>query len=166
MIPEWVSKWPPGLYDLIKRVAKRHGLDPEWVAAIVQKESAAVKDRVRYEKNWKYWHNIPIHARRIGITEESERQMQMFSWGIMQVMGSVARQWGFSEGLQNLSDWEKNLEYGCKHLANMKKRFPTGRDWISAYNAGSPRKKPDDSYENQEYVTSVVKYWNDFSDAL
>lgn len=165
MIPEWVEKWPPGLFDLVKKVSARHGLTPEWVAAVVQKESAGIADRVRYEKHWKYWHNIPVHAKRLGITEESEMQLQAFSWGVMQVMGSVARQWGFSEALQNLTDHEKGLEYGCKHLAHMRRRFSTGRDWIAAYNAGSPRRKPDDSYSNQEYVDSVVRFWNDFNDS-
>jgi soluble lytic murein transglycosylase-like protein len=165
MTPDWLRKWEPGLYDKVKTAASRHGIEPEWVAAVVQVESAGNPNAVRFEQNWKYFYNVALHAKRLKITNDSEKTLQQFSWGLMQVMGSVAREWGFPDSLFELCSPMRGLEYGCRHLKNMRRRFPTGRDWIAAYNAGTPRKRPDGSYENEEYVRKVVGYWSDLTDS-
>lgn len=165
MTPEWMKKWEPGMYERIKAAASRHGLEPEWVAAIVQVESAGNPSAVRFEANWRYFCNVQMHAKRLRITEDSEKTLQQFSWGLMQVMGSVAREWGYPDPLFTLCEHSRSLEYGCRHLKNMRRRFPTGRDWIAAYNAGSPRKRPDGTYENESYVRKVVAFWSDLTDS-
>lgn len=164
MIPEWMEKWDKGLAEQAKEAAIRHRLDPNWVLAIVAVETAGVCNRTRFEPGWKYFHFTARHAKNLVITEQTERALQAISWGPMQVMGSVAREWGYPDHLQTLSEAIRGLEYGCKHLASMRKRFPTGRDWIAAYNAGHPRKNPDGSYANEEYVKKVVGYWSDLTD--
>lgn len=164
MTPEWIEAWPPGLFEKVKQAAERNGLEPAWVAAVVQTESAGNTNAVRFEPQWRYYHNVAMHAKRLRVTEDTEKHLQMFSWGLMQVMGSVAREWGFPDSLFVLSDPLKGLEFGCRHLKNMRRRFPDGRDWIAAYNAGRPRKNPDGTYANEEYVRKVVGFWNDFSD--
>lgn len=165
MTPEWMEKWEPGLFDKIKEVSLRHKIEPEWVAAFVQAESSANSNAVRFESGWRYFHNIGLHSKRLKITDESEKAMQQFSWGLLQIMGSVAREWGYPDPLHTLCEPYKGLEFGCRHLAAMRRRYPTGRDWIAAYNAGSPRKNPDGTYANELYVKKVVGYWNDFSDS-
>lgn len=162
--PEWLKKWDKGLYEAALISADRHKLDPAWVLAVIQVETGGIAQRVRFEPGWRYFHNVPGHAKRLVITEATEKALQAFSWGAMQVMGSVAREWGYPDHLQTLSEHTRGLEYGCKHLASMRKRFPTGRDWIAAYNAGHPRKNPDGSYANEEYVRKVVGFWNDLAD--
>ncbi len=162
--PEWAEKWDKGLFEQAKEAAARHKLDPNWVIAVIQVETGGLSQRARFEPAWRYLHVPGVHSRRLVITEATERALQSFSWGPMQVMGSVAREWGYPDHLQTLSDPIRGLEYGCKHLASMRKRFPTGRDWIAAYNAGHPRKNPDGSYANEEYVKKVVGYWSDLTD--
>lgn len=164
MIPEWIQKWDKGLSELAIVAAKRHGLDPNWVLAIIQTETAGISSRIRSEPEWRYFHSPQAHAKRLGITEQTERAMQAVSWGPMQVMGSVAREWGYPDQLYTLSDAIRGLEYGCKHLAAKRKKYPLGRDWVASYNSGSPRKRPDGTYDNEEYVKKVVSYWNELSD--
>lgn len=166
MSPEWLSTWDKRLQESARDAAIRHGLDPNWVMAVIQTESAGNPLAVRFEPNWRWLHNVAAHAKRLKVTEETERSLQSFSWGPMQVMGSVAREWGYPDHLFTLCDPIRGLEYGCKHLAAMRKRFPTGRDWIAAYNGGSPRKNPDGTYKDdlEKYVKKVVGYWNELSD--
>ena len=94
------------------------------------------------------------------------------SWGPMQIMGATARWLGFKGTfLSELIEPEVGIEYGCKYLANLKRRFSGNSKnncnqvddiaifcdkKISAYNAGSPRKKADGTYVNQKYVDKVL----------
>jgi soluble lytic murein transglycosylase-like protein len=79
------------------------------------------------------------------------------SWGLMQIMGSVARQYGFKGNLSSLTEPEINIEIGCKHFVSKYSVEP--KDMISAYNAGSPKKTPEGLYVNQGYVDKVCAAW-------
>lgn len=164
MTAEWLKKWDKKILEMSREAAIRHRLDPNWVLALIQTESSGLPHAQRYEPNWRYLCRPDFYAQRLNITVETETQMQKFSYGLMQVMGSVAREHGYGDSLALLIDPFRALEYGCRHLNAFRRRYPTGRDWIAAYNAGSPRKKPDGTYENEQYVKKVVKFWNDLSD--
>ena len=164
MIPDWLKLWDESLIEMSKAAAKRHNLDYKWVLAIVQVESAGVPARMKYEPDYKWLHKPEFYAKRLGIDVPTETQLQKFSYGLMQVMGGVAREWGYGDSLALLVDPFRSLEYGCRHLASKRHKYPTGRDWIASYNSGSPRKRPDGSYANENYVKKVVAFWNDLSD--
>ena len=164
MTPDWLKKWDKRVLDTSREAAIRHQIDPNWVYAIIQKESSGISSAMRYEKNWKYLARPDFYADRLNITTDTEIQLQKFSYGLMQIMGSVAREYGFADSLALLIDPFRSLEYGCRHLKNFRRRYPLGRDWIAAYNAGTPRKNPDGTYSNEEYVKKVVEYWSDLSD--
>ena len=143
---------------LIKRKAHDYGLPFGLVAAIVEVESDFNTFAVRYETDWKYfvrpfsdfhWH------------EKTEEQSQKFSYGLMQVIGSVARELGF-EGrfLTELCDPEIGLEYGCKHLKRYYDRYKDYSKAIVAYNGGPGAVASyDGSYRNQDYLEKVLKKW-------
>ena len=82
---------------------------------------------------------------------------QQASWGLMQVMGAVAREYGFKQHFPALCDVHTGLQYGCRHLGRLRDRFLERHGWegvVAAYNAGSPRR---DSlgWVNQGYVDKV-----------
>jgi len=53
----------------------------------------------------------------------TEAYARSFSWGLMQVMGAVAREEGFTgTSLAELCDPATGIDAGCKHLANIFKR--------------------------------------------
>jgi soluble lytic murein transglycosylase-like protein len=54
----------------------------------------------------------------------------------MQVMGSVARELGYTQELPKLCQLETGLIYGCKKLAECLKKHPALPDALAAYNAG------------------------------
>lgn len=167
MTPEWLKSWDPNLVALVRDTAIRHKLDPNWVLAVIQVESAGVPHRTKYEPDWIYFCKPEFHAKRQGIDVPTETQLQKFSYGLMQIMGGVAREWGYSDPLVLLVDPIRSLEYGCRHLADKRRRYPLGRDWIAAYNGGSPRKNPDGTYVSrlEAYVQKVVRFWNDLNDS-
>ncbi len=89
---------------------------------------------------------------------------EQISWGLMQVMGAVARERGLKGWLTRMLQPEVNLSIGIKHLQWLEGRWPKTEDIISAWNQGSPkrhsvRKSGADvrEYVNQAYVSKVVR---------
>lgn len=98
--------------------------------------------------------DFPVPA---GADREAEWWGQQISWGLMQVMGGVARERGFSGVfLTQLCDPAEGVWVGCRHLAALLRRYRHLPDTIAAYNAGSPRKLATGVYENQQYVDKVL----------
>ena len=86
----------------------------------------------------------------------------MISWGLMQVLGAVARERGLrSKYLSALTEPMIGIRFGCAHLAWFRdKKGYSGDDMIAAYNAGSPRKK-NGIYVNQGYVDKVNRHFRE-----
>lgn len=83
---------------------------------------------------------------------------QRASWGLCQVMGSVAREYGYDGWLPGLCDPETNIYYAVHHLNVLASRFLRDHGWdgvLAAYNAGSPRYRDDGKFINQDYVDRV-----------
>jgi soluble lytic murein transglycosylase-like protein len=103
------------LVSLAIQVAAKHGLDPVLVCSVVEQESAWDTFAVRFEPPFLEKYIKPI-AQHMPPTEEMTRSM---SFGLMQLMGEVARELGFAgHFLTSLCDPATGLEYGCRHLKN------------------------------------------------
>lgn len=99
---------PAQLIALVKQVADRHQLYPELVCAIVDQESSWNPWAVRYEAAFRARYVAPLG---LPPTEEIARSM---SWGLMQVMGQVAREAGFAgRFLSELCDPATGVDIGC-----------------------------------------------------
>lgn len=123
----------------IRSAARRQKLDPKLVAAVMLVESGgnrwAWNPEPRYRWLWNVRTKAPFRALTNAEVEASsvpldfpalagdrdqEWQGQRASWGLMQVMGAVARELGFAGSyLTELTDPFVNLTYGCMHLAKM-----------------------------------------------
>jgi soluble lytic murein transglycosylase-like protein len=84
------------------------------------------------------------------------------SWGVMQVMGGLARDLGYQGHLPNLCDPNLNINYATLYIQRLRRRWPEESDVIAAYNAGSPRKRASGMYENQRYVDKVTGLLREF----
>ncbi len=154
MAPEWVKKLPMGLIDA---AGKRYNVRADLLAAICITESSGDPNATRFEKGWRYfWHPLQW-AEKLGIPTDEETAGQATSWGLMQVMGAVARQHGFGLHLNRLLEPEFSLEYACKHLVWLRPRAQEESDLIACYNGGwgSLQKMPSGMYHNQRYVDKV-----------
>jgi soluble lytic murein transglycosylase-like protein len=108
---------PAEFVALAQRAAEAHALWPELVCAIVEQESAWNPWALRYEPAF-YERYIAPQIARGAIPDVTESRARAFSWGLMQVMGQVAREHGFVEAsLASLCAPAVGLEVGCRVFA-------------------------------------------------
>ena len=107
---------PPDLINSARRIAAAAGIDPQLVCAVIEQESDWNPWAVRYEPGFLSRYVAPLYtAGKFSATEAYTRAM---SWGLMQVMGQVAREFGFKESsLAELCDPATGVEFGCKILS-------------------------------------------------
>jgi len=144
MWPRWAKNLD---YELIRRVAVSHAMEPALVAAVVQVESMGNTYACAYEPDFTYTYQIPRLAKVCHATIETMLMMQKTSWGLMQVMGAVA----YEHKLEDEFTWHRRwptaltnpaigLKYGCLHLKLKYEKYgPDPKMTYAAYNAGSPR---------------------------
>lgn len=106
---------PSQLLTLARHAAETRALDPGLVCAVIEQESAWNPWAMRYEPAFFTKYVAPLYTNnKITATEAYARG---FSWGLMQVMGQVARESGFdAQFLSSLCDPEQALAVGCKVL--------------------------------------------------
>jgi soluble lytic murein transglycosylase-like protein len=102
---------PADLIALARTIAAQHALAPALVCAVVEQESAWNPFAIRYEPAFRTRYVAPLG---LPSTEEIARSI---SWGLMQVMGQVAREHGFTgKSLAALCDPAAGLDAGCTAL--------------------------------------------------
>jgi soluble lytic murein transglycosylase-like protein len=100
------------LIALARDAAAQQALDAALVCAIVEQESAWDPHAIRYEPAFRQRYVAPLG---LPPTEEVARSI---SWGLMQVMGQVAREHSFTaKSLAELCDPAMGLAMGCTVLA-------------------------------------------------
>ena len=167
------------LIVLADTIAKKHGLDPALVCALCEVESSWIPWAVRYEPKYRWLYNlqggISVDVGLYEPEEATEAVQQKISWGLLQIMGAVARERGFRGWLTELCDPTVNLEWGCKHLRWMElnadsygielcadvSTVPTRlcglpQSLAAAWNGGKAR-IVDGKYVNEDYVKRVVR---------
>jgi len=142
--------------ELVEGIARKHGLSKSLVYAICVAESGLDTWAVRFERKWHWFLSVKEWAKIVHITSATERVCQQMSWGLMQIMGSVARERGFSKDLSQLCRPEIGVEYGCRQLDYLLKRHYTTSRALSAYNTGNP-----DSVKGHEYAEHVMSFMGD-----
>jgi soluble lytic murein transglycosylase-like protein len=165
---------PAMLRTLIDAAASTAGLAGPFAAAIVRVESNgdvfAYRPEPRYRYFWDVARNRPFRAvspDEVGSkvapadfptltgSREQEWWAQQASWGLMQIMGAVAREEGFTAPfLTELVDPAANLTVGCRHLRGLVQW--AGGDLSKAaagYNAGRGGWS---SSAGQQYAAKVI----------
>lgn len=120
------------LIGLTKATATTHGLDPVLICAVVEQESGWNPWAIRAEPAFDERYVQPLHKTP---TEEWARSI---SWGLLQIMGEVARELGYTGDIPALCDPATGLEWGCRQLA--RKLAGAAQDvtkGLEAYNGGS-----------------------------
>ena len=163
---------------LAREAATKYGLDPRLICALCEVESGWNPRAVRHEAGYRWlwgaqhqelFDETPTREfmemkSRLGIELKTEKFCQQTSWGLLQIMGAVARERGFRDWLTGLCDPAVNLEWGCRHLRWMADHnnaygLPdyriTPEDLAAAWNGGT-RVVVDGKYKNQVYVDKVT----------
>lgn len=143
----------PNLFlDLVVRHAADGVLDGDsaLLAGWIYAESGFDPWAVRYEPAFHARYVLPIP----GLSETEQRTRSM-SWGLLQIMGQVARENGFTDKwLPALCDPRVNVELAVKILRKNKAATGCWDGALAAYNGGlgGNRTPP---YRNQFYVDKV-----------
>lgn len=140
---------------VIWECSKTFSLDEKLIKAVVLAESEGQPFKNRHEKNWTYFKDVDIWAQKRCVTEITERMNQMSSWGLMQVMGSVARELGFDRDLPELCIPQVGVYFGSMKLRKLSDKYHNPYDMIASYNAGRPVLTSVGHYKNQSYVDKV-----------
>jgi soluble lytic murein transglycosylase-like protein len=97
---------------MARTIGAKHKFDAALVCAVVEQESSWDAHAIRYELAFRTRYVAPLG---LPPTEEIARSI---SWGLMQVMGQVAREHGFTgKFLSALCDPVIGLDIGCTVLA-------------------------------------------------
>lgn len=140
--------------ELIIKSAEQFRLDANLISAVIRIESSGNPDAIRFEPRWHLFNNPQFYASHLGIERTDEEKHQATSWGLMQVMGAVARDLGFTDHMEMLLVPELGVFYGCKKLKKLFERYHTEEDVVSAYNQGNNR-MANGMYVNQRYVDKI-----------
>ena len=165
---------------MFKQAADSHHLPVALVLAICRSESGLDPWACRHEPGYRWLWDVqrqkpflrdpreecdqripPGFAAAPGISVASEWFAQQTSWGLMQIMGAQAREYGFKGHLPRLCDPETGLLFGCRHLARARDRWFSRHGWagvVAAYNAGAPRLTATGMFRNQAYVDRVLAH--------
>ena len=130
--------------------AAQHNLDAALVCAVCEQESSWNPWAIRYEPAFRIRYVAPL---RLPVTEEIARSI---SWGLMQVMGEVAHEAGYTGPFPELCDPATGLDWGCRVLA--KKLAEAGGDPAKAlqlWNGGG----------NPNYAAEVLARQNNYQTA-
>ena len=139
-----------GIYKVIAETAQEHGVDTSLALAIAEVESGFDPFAARYEPGFRYTDRNAKRPR--ACTVQTELNQQSTSWGLMQVMGIVARELGHRGWLSELVQAEVGALYGVLFIKKKMERFGSQgiEAVISAYNAGKPISG------NRAYVEKVL----------
>jgi len=136
------------LINLARTIAGTFNLDPSLVCALVENESSWLPNAVRFEEQFYEHYEKALKL------PESEELGRSASYGLTQIMGQTAREYGFKENFRLLYDPEVNLHLGCQKLRRcLDLHGWKVRDALLAYNGGSDLKYPDRVLGRQP------KYW-------
>lgn len=133
------------MIEVARLTAAKHSLDPILVCALCHHESG----------NWNSWamrYEPAFYTRYMEKQRlrDTEKYARAFSYGLTQIMGQTAREFGFAGNyLSELFDPATNLEFGCRKLAHCFKRAVAEaapditRSALFKYNGGGLKEYPD-----------------------
>lgn len=151
----WTKK---ELEQIATKHSKENNLDPDLIFSIISVESGWNAYAMRYEPAYRWLYYPRMFAEKLAITEFTEEHLQKFSYGLMQIMGAVCREYGFEKELVRVIEPENNLNIACKFIKKLFDKYGNENDVISAYNQGSNKKTKTGSYLNQLYCDKVHSF--------
>jgi soluble lytic murein transglycosylase-like protein len=116
--------------ELTSKWAARYGLDARMVCAVIEQESNWNAGAVRFEPAFLAHY---IAALNLPLLESLDRST---SWGLMQIMGQVAIENGFTGNLPDLRDPDTGVDFGCRKLQKCFQVHGADEAGLLAYNGG------------------------------
>lgn len=130
--------------ELAKTTAVTAGLSPAIVCGVCERESSWFQYSLRYEPAFE-----AKYLKKLKLTDATEQNLRATSFGLMQILGQVARELGYSGPLGGLCEPALGIKYGCAKLAAaLKKAKGDYTAALLAYNGGA----------NAQYAAEVLAF--------
>lgn len=143
--------------ELITASATLYKINPNWVCALIEKESSWNTYAVRYEPNYTDINAPASFAKNAPCTVATEITCQRMSWGLGQLMGSVARKQGLDGMISELLNPAINILHMCMLINSLQKIDSSSQAVFAMYNGGPKfRYISFGKFRNQDYVDSVT----------
>ena len=146
--------------EIITLNASQTGLPERLIAAVIQVESAGNPNAIRFEPSFYTMVQREGFKTPAEVSKPTELTARSFSWGLMQIMGQVARERGCTEPyLSALCEPAAGIHWGCRQLARCRDRFLKTHGWAAvtaAYNGGFGAVKKDGTFTNPYYPKAVL----------
>jgi soluble lytic murein transglycosylase-like protein len=114
------------------KYAAKYGLDTAIVCAVCEQESGWNPWAVRFEPAFYTRYIEPLN-----LPDPTEAYARSFSFGLMQVMGQVARELGFAgRSLTQLCDPDIGMDVGCRKLKKCFTQWTQPEVALLCYNGG------------------------------
>lgn len=146
------------ILPLVKEKCAKSTIRWQLLDGIICQESKYDRFAVRYEPKHTEIQAPEKFARFNKTSVETEIRLQMCSWSLCQIMGSVARRLCYGRPLPQLCEIDVNLSLALELLESLKVRYTCEENILCAYNHGSVRKKADGTFVVQDYVDSVKRF--------
>ena len=162
--PKVLLKYMP----VVREKAELFGLDPLLIAATIMTESSGDPWATKYEPGWEWFFpedQMIAYSQKAGTDKATEYIHQATSWGLTQVMGTVAREHGYLGPMPRLCEPELNIHYGALHLKKFSRKYSTIEEVISAYNAGSVVRVASGMFKNQVHVDRAMRFYREMQKA-
>lgn len=128
--------------QLVNKFAVKYGLDVSLVCALIHHESAWNTYAMRCEPLFFTRYIQPMLDKHT-VRTMTEANSRATSWGLMQVMGEVAREMGFSgQFLAELCDPQIGIDFGCRKLQKCINSTSDVRAALLSYNGGGDQQYP------------------------
>lgn len=137
--------------------SKKYQILPSLIAAIIYQESRGNPWALRYEDGFYKKYLVSAPREKLGgywppnsiCSHDTELRARATSWGLMQVMGQVARERGFTGPyLCQLLDPFINITVGCLHLNKLLEEEGQGDKALLRWNGGG----------NKNYANEVMSH--------
>ncbi len=121
---------------LAAKYASKHGLEPAMVCAVCEQESSWNPWAVRFEPAFEARYIKPA----IPTMPTTAQLCEAISFGLMQIMGETAREFGFQGTFfTELTDPDTGVDFGCRKLLRCFSIHGADENGLLAYNGGSNR---------------------------
>ena len=144
------------LIPLARQIAVSNGLNDALVCAIIEQESAWNPEATRYEPAFYQHYIVPLIASQD--LSQGEATGRATSWGLMQVMGQVAREHGMAGPFQELLTPAVGIHWGCIVFAS-KLKAASGDTYnaLLRWNGGGNKEYPNQVTDRiDKYILPVM----------
>lgn len=171
VLPDKLLRWLPVIEDYESKYVN-FPVDNSLILAMVWQESAGDPWAIRYESRYQYFYDLKTkkslykkgtrfgsnRINALSVLGETEFHMQSTSFGLLQIMGAVAREYGFVDKyLTTMCNAEFNIEVGLRVIKKYYELTGNVEKMLLRYNGGGNKNYPQEVIAKHNAIKALTK---------